>query len=523
MTSAPEPEGERRQNPFSRRSFLGFSLGAGFLAALPGRAQTEAKSTAPTLRADFPQRSFSGLSSGPTDPSSIASVYETIKREGTPEELYKFLYALPKGGDIHHHMGGSMLPDMWWKIATDPARNGGQTFYTRFRLTNAPVPPELAAWMGPHMIQWMTIHQALYAQLEPQIKADFMPLEALSEADRAAWKSSIVLDSIDEGRNEFFEYHWPRLGALLFDITVNAELLVENMQRYGAEGIRYLEIMMNPWGKRAPDGRILTAEETYAYFEKRLAQPDALKTGVMVRFQSVVIRFTDGAVDDVRTHFEWLDKHRGLWRGINMAGREDDNRGYPARFTEVFDEMLRLYPGIGVSIHAGEAEKPDTYIKDTLRLGANRIGHACNLIRDADTMQLMRCGKFLVEINLVSNHLLKYVPDPKKHPFPVYLRQGIPCCLNTDDRGMWSSNMTDEYYLAVSHFNLSWQELVKLGHNSLEFAYLTDEERTDRLNSYAQALVSFEKTFTLKTWKRQLEAVKAETYGYAKRYFNLTF
>ena len=69
-------------------------------------------------------------------------------------------------------------------------------------------------------------------------------------------------------------------------------------------------------------------------------------------------------------------------------------------------------------------------------------------------MQLI-AEKFLVEINLISNELLGYVPDLDKHPFPIYLRQGIPVCLNTDDRGMWHSNMTDEYYVAVSRYNLS--------------------------------------------------------------------
>ncbi|MEJ1972057.1 MAG: hypothetical protein WDM96_06160 [Lacunisphaera sp.] len=61
----------------------------------------------------------------------------------------------------------------------------------------------------------------------------------------------------------------------------------------------------------------------------------------------------------------------------------------------------------------------------------------------------------LVEINLISNRLLEYTPDLAKHPFPEYLRTGIPVCLNTDDRGMWDSNLTDEYYTAVTTFNLS--------------------------------------------------------------------
>jgi adenosine deaminase len=70
-------------------------------------------------------------------------------------------------------------------------------------------------------------------------------------------------------------------------------------------------------------------------------------------------------------------------------------------------------------------------------------------------MEVMRANKNLVEINLISNKLLGYITNFDDHPFPRLLRFGIPVCLNTDDRGMWGSTMTDEYFVAVRHFNLS--------------------------------------------------------------------
>jgi len=61
----------------------------------------------------------------------------------------------------------------------------------------------------------------------------------------------------------------------------------------------------------------------------------------------------------------------------------------------------------------------------------------------------MQDRKYLVEINLISNRLLEYAPNPARHPFPEYLRFGIPVCLNTDDPGAWDSNITDEYFSGV--------------------------------------------------------------------------
>ena len=89
----------------------------------------------------------------------------------------------------------------------------------------------------------------------------------------------------------------------------------------------------------------------------------------------------------------------------------------------------------------------------------------------------MRTGNFAVEVSLVSNHLLGYVESVELHPFPEYLRLGIPVCLATDDRGTWDSNMTDEYFLAVTSFNLSWDEVIHVGRTSLEFAFLPRREK----------------------------------------------
>ena len=58
-----------------------------------------------------------------------------------------------------------------------------------------------------------------------------------------------------------------------------------------------------------------------------------------------------------------------------------------------------------------------------------------------------------------------------KHPLPEYLRFGVTVCLNTDDRGSWDSNMTDEYFTGVTTFNLTWKKIVELGRNSLTYSF----------------------------------------------------
>ena len=137
-------------------------------------------------------------------------------------------------------------------------------------------------------------------------------------------------------------------------------------------------------------------------------------------------------------------------------------------------------------------------------------------------MLLMRNGKNLVEINLISNRLLEYTPDLTKHPFPEYLRFGIPVCLNTDDAGVWDSDIVDEYYTAVKTFNLSWPEIVQMGRDSLTYSFAQPDVKERMLREYDAAVRKFEKKYSTE-WPRALSGVKPVSSGYAARNFHVSF
>ena len=219
-----------------------------------------------------------------------------------------------------------------------------------------------------------------------------------------------------------------------------------------------------------------------------------------------------------------MDGHRDLWVGINMAGIEENDKGNPARFTAKYRELRRRYPTLALSIHAGEMDGPDRHVRDTLLLGASRIGHGVNLIQDPATLLLLQqTRRVLVEINLISNRLLEYTPNLAQHPFPEYLRTGIPVCLNTDDRGMWDSNLTDEYYTAVTTFNLSWDELIQLGRNSLSFSFAAPAVKAQLLADYERDLSDFTEKYLAPDSLAALATVSPVTYGYAKRTWGFPF
>jgi len=440
--------------------------------------------------------------------------FEEIKRAATPAQLYAFLYEMPKGGDLHSHLSGSVLADWWLAAGTDPQRNGGDRFYTR-RLRSE-CPRDTAE---PPLFQ--TIRRHTWLLLPECQRGEYVPLDQLNPAEREEWLSSLRLDRPGEGRREFFEVIWDRIGELDSNPHVVADILLRNLKAFGAEGLRYLETSFSARNLSDNDGRPIPDDAAVNFFRERLASPEARATGVTVRFLRTPLRYAPAAEKDLEAAYAFVDRYRDLWVGINLAGLEERPGGEPLRFLDTFRRLRRTYSGIHLSLHAGEMDRPDRHVRDSLLLGAERIGHGINLLDDPDTLLLLRGGRQLVEIQLVSNRLLEYRPDLREHPFPEYLRTGVPVCLNTDDRGAWDSNLTDEYYTAVTLFNLSWAEIVQLGRDSLRFAFADPGTKARLLAGYEQALAAFEAKYLPEGSLRKLEKKRPEVSGYARRTWGL--
>lgn len=439
--------------------------------------------------------------------------FEEIRKSASPEQLYAFLYALPKGGDLHHHSGLSAFASTWYDAATSERTLRRNSFFTR-------VDCNVCDGAEDPSPRFTTIQRSTYDQRNGCQKAQFQPLESLSPALKQEWLSSLVLDRPGEGRDEFFERIVKRFGGLFQDPYLVADVMSENMRLFGAEGVRYIEAQFPPFMFRDPKGQTIPPEEANRILTERARESEA-PTGVTIRFQRTVIRFRPDAEQRLEEAYGFVARHRDQWVGINMAGREDNDKGFALRFLPIFREMRAIYSDVPLSIHGGEKDNPGREVRDTLLLGATRIGHGVNLISDPDTMLLMRNNRYLVEINLISNRLLEYVPDTSKHPFPEYLRTGIPVCLNTDDRGSFDSNMTDEYFTAVTTFHLSWQEVVQLGRDSLRFSFAGPELKRKLLDGYDAAIRGFETRFGASDWKAALSAIHPMVSGYAHRTWNI--
>jgi adenosine deaminase len=166
-------------------------------------------------------------------------------------------------------------------------------------------------------------------------------------------------------------------------------------------------------------------------------------------------------------------KGRGVV-GFDLAGAEKD---YPAKdHVAAFQKVLNK--NINITIHAGEAFGAPSIHQALHYCRARRIGHGTHLIADVDLMNWVNDHRIPVEICLASNLQTKAIPDYQSHPIRRFMEEGLRVTLNTDNRLVSGTTVTNEFRLAVENYDLNQDEVLGLVMNGFKSAFLPLKEKT---------------------------------------------
>jgi adenosine deaminase len=136
---------------------------------------------------------------------------------------------------------------------------------------------------------------------------------------------------------------------------------------------------------------------------------------------------------------------------------------------------------MAATIHAGEAYGPESIHQALHYCRANRIGHGTRLYEDRDLMHYVRDFRIPIEICLTSNVQTHAVPSFAEHPLRLYFDEGIVVSLNTDNRLMSRTTLTEEYWLAHRHLGFTLPELQRISRMAFEAAFLPWDEKQELL------------------------------------------
>jgi adenosine deaminase len=101
------------------------------------------------------------------------------------------------------------------------------------------------------------------------------------------------------------------------------------------------------------------------------------------------------------------------------------------------------------------------------QLGAVRIGHGIAAAQDPRLLATLVERGIVLEVCPTSNLRTAVVASIEDHPFPVLRDAGVRLTLNTDDPGMFDTDLNREYVLAHDVFGVDRSGLVELAREAV--------------------------------------------------------
>jgi adenosine deaminase len=168
--------------------------------------------------------------------------------------------------------------------------------------------------------------------------------------------------------------------------------------------------------------------------------------------------------------------------GFDLAGGE---RGHPASAHADAFAYARQHD-LAVTVHAGEGDGADSVRQAVHLCGAHRLGHATRLIEDESLTSYVNDRRIALEVCLTSNVQTRATESFDAHPVRQYFDRGMNVVLNTDNRLMSGTTLTDEYLLAAQHHAFTFEELAAIALNGFASAFIPWKERMALLQRAAE-------------------------------------
>jgi adenosine deaminase len=236
-----------------------------------------------------------------------------------------------------------------------------------------------------------------------------------------------------------------------------------------ADGVRYIEVRYAPV-LNTREG--LTLEEALEAPLHGLARAER-EHGIVGRVIVCALRHMPPSVSQELAELAVAYRHHGVV-GFDLAGAEIGN---PARVHAAAFQYA-LSHDLSCTCHAGEGDEAASVREAVHVCGVHRIGHATHLIDDASLTDYCNDHRIPLEICLTSNVQTRAARSYATHPFREYFRRGLNVVLNTDNRLMSGTTLTDEYLHAATALDFTFDELATVALNGFESAFLPYGERT---------------------------------------------
>ncbi len=326
--------------------------------------------------------------------------------------------------------------------------------------------------INPELLQRLPkveLHCHLDGSIRPETILDLAQKQnvTIPATDISGLKNIIQIGKNRGTLNDYLE-RFPIILSVLQTPEALERVAYELIEDIAQENTRYIEVRYSP---------ILHTEKGMTIDESVDAIKDGLKRGESdfgVKSGIIVcgIRNIPPEISLKLADLTVRYKGNGVV-GFDLAGAEEN---FPAKdHREAF--YLILNHNVNATIHAGEAFGPASIHQALHYCGAHRIGHGTRLKEDPDLMQYITDHRIPLEICLTSNFHTHSVRSLKHHPIRLYFESGLRVTLNTDNRTISNTTLTNEYKIAHDVFGFSLHDLRKCIIAAAKSAFLPHHER----------------------------------------------
>ncbi len=292
-------------------------------------------------------------------------------------------------------------------------------------------------------------------------------------------------------RNEFpngrYNYDESDFGAFVTTYDTVAALVREPedyylvvkdyLSRNAEKGLVYCEIITSAFHlcyAEKPDGTGELDSTKYHQImdaiERAIAEVK-VQYGTETRLQACGVRHLSH--EHLNLSVDFIQQQpRAMITGFNIAGNE--MAGEFSDFTYVH-ELVSKIP-LDKSYHAGEICGPES-IHQAIKYGAKRIGHGIAAIKDEALIDQLIRDNITLEVAPTSNRILvaELNQSLENHPLRKLYEKGVRLSINTDDAGLFGTDIEKEYQIAATQFAFTRVELLDVTLCALEAAFVESE------------------------------------------------
>ncbi|MEE6502897.1 hypothetical protein FKM82_004671 [Ascaphus truei] len=285
---------------------------------------------------------------------------------------------------------------------------------------------------------------------------------------------------IDKGQKRTLEECF-QMFRIIHQITDTAEdiLMVTKdvIKEFAADGVKYLELRSTP--RETQTG--MTKRTYVETVLEGIRQCNEEELDIDVRFLLAVDRRGGSTVakETVKLAEEFFCSTDGLVLGLDFSG--DPTVGHGRDFVETFSEARRS--GLKLALHISEIPNQEEETKLLLGVPPDRIGHGTFLSTSSkeshDIVEIVKQHQIPLELCLTSNIKGQTVPSYDQHHFGFWYNLGHPSVLCTDDKGVFGTDLSQEYQIAASTFNLSAQQVWDLSYKSINYIFASADVKSN--------------------------------------------